>query len=179
MNESNETAAVLWGGSFGTAMATIPPENGHQTRLWVRDPETAAVINASHENPRYLPGAALPAGVVATESLEEALDGATLVFVAVPSKAYVQVLQQASEHVADNTIVVSCTKGIYADGFRLMSDLLREYLPQARIGVLSVPNIAKEIVVMVYSGTVIASADHDLCERIQYALGCGYFRVYD
>ena len=179
MNERKETAAVLGGGSFGTAMATILAENGHLTRLWVRDPETAAVINASHENPRYLPGAALPEGVVATESLDEALDGATLVFVAVPSKAYVQVLQQACEHVAANTIVVSCTKGIYADGFRLMSDLLREYLPQARIGVLSGPNLAKEIVERVFSGTVIASADHDLCERIQYALGCGYFRVYD
>lgn len=179
MTDIRETAAVLGGGSFGTAIATILAENGHQTRLWVRDPETAAVINASHENPRYLPGAELPETVVATESLDEALDGATLVFVAVPSKAYVDVLQQAREHIAADTIVVSCTKGIHADGFRLMSDLLREYWPQARIGVLSGPNLAKEIVERVFSGTVIASADHALCERIQHALGCGYFRVYD
>ncbi|MDF1781322.1 MAG: NAD(P)H-dependent glycerol-3-phosphate dehydrogenase [Alcanivoracaceae bacterium] len=179
MSEKVEIAAVLGGGSFGTAMATILAENGHQTRLWVRDPETAAVINASHENPRYLPGAELPAAVVATESLQEALNDATLIFVAVPSKAYADVLLQAKEWVAPGTIVVSCTKGIHADGFQLMSDLLKEHWPQTSVGVLSGPNLAKEVVERVFTGTVIASEDHALCERIQNALGCGYFRVYD
>lgn len=179
MSEKVEIAAVLGGGSFGTAMATILAENGHQTRLWVRDPETAAVINMSHENPRYLPGAELPASVVATESLQEALDAATLIFVAVPSKAYADVLMQAKEWVAPGTIVVSCTKGIHADGFRLMSDLLKEYWPQTSVGVLSGPNLAKEVVERVFTGTVIASEDQALCERIQNALSCGYFRVYD
>jgi|TARA_R110002073_G_scaffold108803_2_gene244495 glycerol-3-phosphate dehydrogenase (NAD(P)+) len=179
MTEKREVAAVLGGGSFGTAMATILAENGHETRLWVRDPETAAVINDSHENPRYLPGAALPETVVATESLEEALANVTLVFVAIPSKAYVDVLKQAQAWIAPGTIVVSCTKGIHADGFRLMSDLLKDYLPDASIGVLSGPNLAKEVVERRFSGTVIASADQILRERIQDALGCGYFRVYD
>lgn len=179
MTTTREVAAVLGGGSFGTAMATILAENGHVTRLWVRDPETAAVINASHENPRYLPGTALPSSVQATESLEEALDGATLVFVAVPSKAYIDVLEQARGLIRDDTVVVSCTKGIHSDGFRLMSQLLQQYWPQARVGVLSGPNLAKEIVERRFTGTVIASEDEALCQRIQHALGCGYFRVYD
>lgn len=179
MTEKKEVAAVLGGGSFGTAMATILAENGHDTRLWVRDPETAAVINISHENPRYFPGAELPENVVATESLEAALSQATLIFVAVPSKAYADVLQQAKEWVAPGTIVVSCTKGIHPDSFRLMSELLQQYWPQSTIGVLSGPNLAKEVIERRFSGTVIASADKALRERIQDALSCGYFRVYD
>lgn len=179
MNQAKEVAVVLGGGSFGTAMATILAENGHETRLWVRDPETAAVINASHENPRYLPGAELPEAVVATESLEDAIAGATLIFVAIPSKAYLDVLEQAGALVQAGTVVVSCTKGIHEQGFQLMSQLLQKHWPQCGVGVLSGPNLAKEIVERRFTGTVIASEDKQLCARIQHALSCNYFRVYD
>ena len=173
------TAAILGGGSFGTAMASILAENGHRTRLWVRDPETAAAINEDRENPRYLPGQSLPEGVHATESLDEVLDGADLVFVAVPSGAFVEVLRQARPKVAEGTLVVSCTKGIHEDGFLLMSQLLKRELDQARIGVLSGPNLAREIVERKFTGTVIASPDEALCQTVQKALSCDYFRVYD
>lgn len=179
MNEQPEVVAVLGGGSFGTAMAAILASNRHQVRLWVRDPETAAVINSYGENPRYMPGSALPAGVVATEDLAEALAGVTMVFVAVPSKAFASVLAQARHLVAADTMVVSCTKGILEEGFLLMSQLLERDWPHVRVGVLSGPNLAREIVEQKFTGTVIASEDADLCNRVQHALSCGYFRVYD
>ncbi len=179
MEQHKHTAAILGGGSFGTAMASILAENGHQTRLWVRDPETAAAINEDRENPRYLPGQALPEGVHATEELEAVLDRADLVFVAVPSSAFVEVLRQARDKVADQTLVVSCTKGIYQHGFLLMSQLLEREWPHTRIGVLSGPNLAREIVERKFTGTVIASPDQALCQTIQKALSCDYFRVYD
>lgn len=179
MSDPRRPVAVLGGGSFGTAMTKIVADNGYQTRLWVRDPETAAVINASRENARYLPGAELPDSVVATESLEEALDGAGMVFVAVPSKAFVDVLGQAARWVPDGTLAVSCTKGIHADGFLLMSQLLGRLWPKARVGVLSGPNLAKEIVEQRFTGTVVASEDEGLCHAVQEALSCRYFRVYD
>ena len=179
MTDSKEVVAVLGGGSFGTAIATILGQNGHTTRLWVRDPETAAAINKDRENPRYLPGAELPDEVLASEDLGEVLRGATLVFVAVPSKAFVEVLSQARDDVAPGTIVVSCTKGIHPDGFLLMSQVLQREWPHTRVGVLSGPNLAKEIVERKFTGTVIASPDTALCERIQNVLSCDYFRVYD
>lgn len=179
MTASREVAVILGGGSFGTAMATILAENGHDARLWVRDPETVAAINEQRENTRYMPGQALPEGLLATESLEEALDGATLVFVALPSKAFAQVLPQARDLIAPDTIVVSCTKGIHADGFLLMSQLLEREWPQARVAVLSGPNLAREVVEKRFSGTVIASSDAALCQRVQDAMSCSYFRVYD
>src|SRR5699024_12872303 len=78
----------------------------------------------------------------------------------------------------EGTIVVSCTKGIAADSFKLMSQVLMQQWPQARVGVLSGPNLAKEIVDKSFTGTVIASEDDELCKRIQVALSCDYFRVY-
>lgn len=172
-------ATVLGGGSFGTAIATILAENHYVTRLWVRDQETAAAINEARENTRYLPGAELPPNLVATDSLAAAIEGAELVFIAIPSKAFGEVLAQARELVAAGTIVVSCTKGIHADGFLLMSQLLEREWPQARIGVLSGPNLAREIVQRKFTGSVIASRDAELCRHVQESLSCGYFRVYD
>lgn len=179
MTASREVATILGGGSFGTAMATILAENGHDARLWVRDPETVAAINEQRENTRYMPGKALPEGLLATESLEDALDGATLVFVALPSKAFADVLPLARDLIHPGTIVVSCTKGIHADGFLLMSQLLEQEWPQARVAVLSGPNLAREVVEKRFSGTVIASPDTALCQRVQDAMSCSYFRVYD
>ena len=179
MTDKMEVAAVLGGGSFGTAIATILAQQGHATRLWVRDPETAAAINRDRENPRYFPGAELPEGVLASEDLHEVLSGATLVFMAVPSKAFMSVLAQARDDIAEGTIVVSCTKGISADGFLLMSQLLEREWPHTRVGVLSGPNLAREIVERKFTGTVIASPHAEVCRRIQDALSCDYFRVYD
>jgi glycerol-3-phosphate dehydrogenase (NAD(P)+) len=179
MKQQRQTVAILGGGSFGTALATILANNGHDTRLWVRDPETADAINADRENARYLPGAELPDTVTALESLEDALVGASLVFLAVPSKAFPEILCHARDRVAPDTAVVSCTKGIHEDGFLLMSQLLRQEWPHVRTGVLSGPNLAREIVEHKFTGTVIASEDADLRTRVQDALSCSYFRVYD
>lgn len=179
MAENAFPVAVVGGGSFGTAMAKILADNGWQTRLWVRDPETAAAINKDRENTRYLPGAELPDEVIATESLQEALTGAGMIFVAIPSKAFADVLPGAAQWVPDDALVVSCTKGIYADGFLLMSQLIEKYWPRSRVGVLSGPNLAKEVVEQRFSGTVIASPDEELRLTVQKALSCNYFRVYD
>ena len=97
MTQNKHNAAILGGGSFGTAMASILAANGHSVNLWVRDPETAAAINIDRENSRYLPGAELPEGGTATDNLEEALTHASMVFVAIPSKAFAEVLEQARQ----------------------------------------------------------------------------------
>lgn len=179
MTKTQETVAILGGGSFGTAMATILAANGHVVRIWVRDPETVAAINALGENPRYLPGTALPDGIEATDSLSRALDAVSLIFIALPSKAFAEVLPQAASLVQADTLVVSCTKGVHGDGFLLMSQLLEKHWPQAEVAVLSGPNLAREVVEQRFSGTVIASANPSACARIQHAMSCHYFRVYD
>ena len=169
--------AVLGGGSFGTAVANLLAENGHQVRLWMRDPEQAEAIRVNRENPRYLKGIKVLAAVDPTTDLLATLDACELCFVALPSSALRSVLAPHAQRLSGK-MLVSLTKGIEAHTFKLMSEILEEIAPQARIGVLSGPNLAREIAEHALTATVVASEDEELCQRVQEALHGRTFRVY-
>lgn len=175
---ATHNVAVLGGGSFGTVIANIIAANGHQVRLWMRNGERAEILNLTRENPTYLPGYALQPSLEATTDLAAAVAGADIVLVAVPSKSCRDVASQVARTIDPGALVVSTTKGIEPDGFRLMSQVLREELPENSLGVLSGPNLAKEIAAGQLTGTVIASADDQLNTVIQALLHSGNFRVY-
>ncbi|ARN76117.1 NAD(P)H-dependent glycerol-3-phosphate dehydrogenase [Oceanicoccus sagamiensis] len=170
--------AVLGGGSFGTVIANIMAENNHDVCLWLRNSERADEINRDHINSAYLPDYPLNTNLKASTDLAESITGCDIVFMAVPSSSSRDVAAEVAHHINDNAIVVSTTKGIEHDGFKLMSEVLAEELPKARIGVLSGPNLAKEIAAQQIAATVIASKDEELNEIIQALLHCGNFRVY-
>ena len=154
--------AVLGGGSFGTAIANLLAQNGHRVLHWMRDPVQAEAIRTHRENPRYLKGVKVLDGVEPTTDLPAALQACELAFVALPSSALRQVLQPVSGLLAGKQLV-STTKGIEAQTFKLMSEIIEEVAPQARIGVLSGPNLAKEIAAHTLTATVVASEDEALC----------------
>lgn len=170
--------AVLGGGSFGTVIANIIAANQHEVRLWMRNDERADLINTSRENPSYLPGYTLEPGLQATTDLEAATRDADIIFVAVPSKSSRDVAHQVARWIDPAALVISTTKGIEADGFKLMSQMLAEELPGHSLGVLSGPNLAREIAAGQLTGTVIASDSPALCETVQALLHSGNFRVY-
>lgn len=170
--------AVLGGGSFGTVIANIVAENGYQVGQWLRNPEVATQINLNRENSRYLPGYQISENVHASSSLQQVLADAEVVFVSIPSQAFRSVIQQAKPYLKTDQMLVSTTKGIEAQTFSLMSEILRAELPEARIGVLSGPNLAKEIANHQLTATVIASEDADLRTAVQSILHSSYFRVY-
>lgn len=169
---------ILGGGSFGTALASIVANNSYTTRLWVRDPNLAAQINQQHSNPRYLPDLKLPATLQATSDLQATLQGANLVFMAIPSKGFAQVLEQALPFMHSEQILVSTTKGFEEQGFKLMSQILKEKTGFAHIGILSGPNLASELAKQHLTATVIASADELTRLTVQKVLSNSYFRVY-
>ncbi|UTW13290.1 NAD(P)H-dependent glycerol-3-phosphate dehydrogenase [Marinobacterium rhizophilum] len=169
---------VLGGGSFGTVLANIMAEKGIQVRLWMRDAQQVENVRQNRENSKYLPGYALAASLEAHASLATALEGAELVFVAIPSGGFRAVVQEASAYMQPGQMVVSTTKGIEAETFSLMSEILGDELPDARIGVLSGPNLAKEVAAQQLTATVIASENEELRERVQKTLHTAYFRVY-
>jgi glycerol-3-phosphate dehydrogenase (NAD(P)+) len=170
--------AVLGGGSFGTALANITADNGHDVVLWMRDSERADEVNHSHSNSKYLPDYPLNPRLRADTSLASAVAGRDVVFMAVPSKSCRAVAREVAPVIEPGTILLSTTKGIEANGFRLMSEVLREEIPRVRLGVMSGPNLAKEIAARQLTATVVASDDADLITTIQKLLHCGYFRVY-
>lgn len=170
--------AVLGGGNFGTVIANMIAEKGREVRLWMRDAESAEQINALHENRRYLPGVSLSEGLVATSDMAQALKDVEIVFVSVPSSAVREVARQARPWIRPGQILVSTTKGIEAGTFCLMSEVISQELPDARVGVLSGPNLAKEVAQRELTGTVIASSDEALRDSIQALLHSAYFRVY-
>lgn len=175
---SGQQIAVLGGGSFGTVIANIMALNGHRVNLWVRKAARVAEINQQHRNSAYLPEYELHPNLVATNSLEQAVRGADVVFMSVPSHSCQQVAQELAPHLAADIMLVSTTKGIEADGFLLMSEVLQRALPQARIGVLSGPNLATEIAAGQITGTVIASECEELIATVQRILHSSSFRVY-
>ncbi|WP_336151214.1 NAD(P)H-dependent glycerol-3-phosphate dehydrogenase [Acinetobacter ursingii] len=168
---------VLGGGSFGTAMANLAVRNGCDTMIWIRDQDAADDINRSHINKRYLPDFNLEKGLRAVCDIEEAVCDRDIILVAIPSHSFRNVLKQISPFITSQA-VVSLTKGIEADTFSFMSDIIREELPEVPYGVLSGPNLAKEIMAGMPSGTVIASHSELVRYAVQHAIHSALFRVF-
>jgi glycerol-3-phosphate dehydrogenase (NAD(P)+) len=170
--------AIIGGGNFGTAIANIIAANGHTTYLWMRDVQQAQEVARLRENKRYLPGHTLAPGIIPTADLAMAAEYATLLFVTVPSQSFGEVCGQVAPFVQPENVLISGTKGIDAEGFRLMSQLLEDLTPSQRVGVLSGPNLAEEIADGQYTGTVVASADTSACEMVQEVMRNDRLRVY-
>nr|WP_314481375.1 NAD(P)H-dependent glycerol-3-phosphate dehydrogenase [uncultured Pseudomonas sp.] len=172
-----QPVAVLGGGSFGTAVANLLAQNGVPVRQWMRDPVQAQAMREHRENPRYLKGIRLHDGVEPVNDLLATLKACDLVFVALPSSALRSVLAPHADLLRGKGLV-SLTKGIEAQTFKLMSQIVEEIAPQARIGVLSGPNLAREIAEHALTATVVASEDELLCQQVQEVLHGTTFRVY-
>lgn len=169
--------AVLGGGSFGTALANLLAHNGQDVMHWMRDSEQVQAIRMTRENPRYLKGIKVLDSVQPSTDLAQVLGRCALIFVALPSSALRQVLQPLAD-LLSGKMLVSTTKGIEAHSFKLMSQIIQELAPTARIGVLSGPNLAREIAENALTATVVASEDEELCRQVQAALHGRTFRVY-
>jgi len=170
--------AVLGGGSFGTVIANIMAEKGHDVRQWMRSESAAAEITSTRENSRYLPGYILAPTLTAYTDLGAALRDIELLFVSIPSAHFRSVLKMAAPYLPKHIKVISTTKGIEHPNFKMMSQIAAQELPHASVGVISGPNFAKELAQRQLTATVIASTDSQLRDTVQKLLHQAYFRVY-
>ncbi len=173
-----KTVAVLGGGSFGTAVANIIATNGISTYLWMRDQHRAIACQQQRENSKYLPGYHFSDNLTVSSDFNVAVAHSDVVFLSVPSPSFREVARRLAPLLKDGAMVVSTTKGIEAEGFTLMSQILEQELPGVSIGCLSGPNFAKEIIQKQLTGTVIASEDDRLTHAIAKILSSDTFRVY-
>ncbi|HEY7774606.1 MAG TPA: NAD(P)H-dependent glycerol-3-phosphate dehydrogenase [Marinagarivorans sp.] len=170
--------AILGGGSFGTAIANIIATNGHAARLWIRDPARAQECRETRCNRQYLPDYPLHEALAFCSDLAECVEGCDLVVIAIPSKSFREVARRVSGLLKPGTIVVSTTKGIEVDSFTLMSQVLEQELSNVKIGVLSGPNFAAEIIKNQYTASVVASEHTDVLALVPRVFSSGTFRVY-
>ena len=169
--------SVVGAGSWGTAVASMLAHRA-PTTLWARSPELAAAINETHLNETYLPGIPLPAGLRATSDLAEVGSDVAIVLVAVPSHGFRAVLEQLAGHLSRDVAVVSLTKGIESSTNSRMSEVIRAVLPSNPIGVLTGPNLAREIAEGQPAASVVALEEPDLAGLAQEALHGSTYRVY-
>jgi len=169
--------AVVGAGSWGTAMAAMLSAKV-PTMLWARRPDLAAAIEADRRNPDYLPDLGLPPSLRATSSLAEALDGAEVVVMAVPSHGFRSVLTEGQDHIGAGVPVVSLTKGVEQGALRRMSEIVAELMPGQPCAVLTGPNLVDEIVAGHPTASVVATPDESLATELQQLFTTGTFRVY-
>ena len=169
--------AVLGGGSFGTVLANLAASNGHNVSLWVRDSDQALRINSEGANIIYHPELKLSENILASDTLEEVLKDASMVFIATPSIIFEQIIKRISNLIEDDSYIISCTKGILGNPFRSLSEIIRERVGNT-LGVLSGPNLAKEIADKKVAGSVIASSDNELINSVKSVLSSQTFKIY-
>ena len=174
-----QSVCVLGGGSFGTALANIMVNNGHQVSQWMRNEQQVEEINLTGLNSRYLPNAPLHQELLATNNLEQAIKESDTIFVSIPSKSFAQVVERIEPLLTPDKMLISTTKGFNPNHFELMSDILRRNKVTQKIGVLSGPNLAKEIAAGQMTGSVIASQDEQVRARAIALLKSPTFRVYE
>lgn len=168
---------LLGGGSWGTTVASLISRNADIT-LWARDAETVAEINQQHTNEKYLPGARLPDKLIATNDLEEAVAGMDVIVMAIPSQNFRVVLQEVKRHIRPWVPVISLTKGLELSTGKRMSEIIKEELLGHPVGILTGPNLAREIMAGSAAASVIAMEDPVIIREIQKLFHSGLFRVY-
>jgi glycerol-3-phosphate dehydrogenase (NAD(P)+) len=175
------SAVVVGTTSWGTTLAVLLARNGISVRMLARHDAEAVSINADRENKRFAPGVTLPESVTATSSSTEALAGAELVVVAVPSRTIRQNVRSIANDLTQAATVVSATKGLEVSSGKRMSQVILEELGadwSGHICALSGPNLASEVLAGLPSTTVVAGSDAEAMTQVQTAFTSQSFRVY-
>ncbi|MBM70648.1 MAG: NAD(P)H-dependent glycerol-3-phosphate dehydrogenase [Haliea sp.] len=174
---NNLKVGLLGGGSWGTTVAALVARNAPAI-LWARNPETVREINEEHSNATYLPGARLPEKLQATADIGEAVAGADVIVMGIPSQNFRSVLQEVRRHIRPWVPVISLTKGLELDTRMRMTEIIAEVLPGHPVGVLTGPNLAREIMAGQAAASVIAMEDAIIVRELQCLFSSGLFRVY-
>ncbi len=170
--------SVLGAGGWGTAVARLLANAGHDTILWARRPELVEAMVRTRENVHYLPGVALPRERLSfTSDVLVALD-ADAIFLAVPSFAMNDLLHRIAPVLTGSPTLVNLAKGLDRDSQRTMSELIGFHIPDAEIFTLSGPSHAEEVGRDIPTAVVLAGRNLDLGRQLLDAIATPRFRVY-
>lgn len=168
---------ILGGGSWGTTVASLTAQNS-PTKMWARNVTTVDEINKFHRNEKYLPGAALTKSIVASNSIKTVVEDADVLVMGVPAQSFRHVLEEAKPHIRPWIPIVSLSKGLERGTRMRMSEIIETVMPGHPAGVLTGPNLAREIMAGQAAASVIAMVDDTIAYALQKVFRTGLFRVY-
>ncbi len=172
---------VLGAGSWGTTLAILLSENAHEVTLWTYRADQAAHMNATRENPSFLPGTKIPTSISIVTDLQEAVHKRDMLVCAVPSQFLRSVLKQVAHVDFIDTIIVNVAKGIENNSLMTMSEVMLDVLEhqkRSNLAILSGPSHAEEVVKKIPTAVVAASFTVRTAKAIAAAFNTLYFRVY-
>jgi glycerol-3-phosphate dehydrogenase (NAD(P)+) len=168
---------LLGGGSWGTTVASLTAKNA-PTVMWARNKATVTDINKHHRNEKYLPGAKLTDSLKATNSIKEAVKDADVLVMGVPAQSFRYVLEEAKPYIRPWIPIISLSKGLERGTKMRMTEIIETMMPGHPAGVLTGPNLAREIMAGQAAASVIAMVDDTIANALQKVFKTGLFRVY-
>lgn len=173
------TIAVLGAGGWGTSLAILLHDNGHDVHLWEFFPERAQELQRARENVLFLPGVPIPRKIAITTDIKEALNEASLIVFALPSHLIRTLAKQVAPRLTGQAIAVNVAKGLEKETLKRMSQVLQEEFPRGtQIATLSGPSHAEEVSRDIPTAVVVASPHESLNRQVQMAFMSTHFRVY-
>jgi glycerol-3-phosphate dehydrogenase (NAD(P)+) len=177
----NTKIAVIGAGAWGTALAMLLADKGHDVTLWMYEKDLAEETSRTRENRVYLPGFTLPASLKITSSLEAAVKSMPVILSVVPSHTVRAVTKQLAPFLAKDAIIISASKGIEIETLMPLSEVFKDILPQQHhknLCFLSGPSFAKEVAQKMPTAVALASYDLAVGMKAQAIFSNSYFRVY-
>jgi len=173
---------VLGAGSWGTSLAEILADNGHEVKIYARKEKVRDEINNYHSNDKYFPfKVKLNKNLVATSSIKDAVEGSDVIVISVPSSQYRSILNETIKYLSKKVIFVSTAKGFDPDTNMRLSEVILEIVPSEKLeSVLSLigPSHAEEVIKKLFTCVSVIGSDVPNSKKIQKAFSNEYFRVY-
>lgn len=170
--------SIIGAGSMGIAISVLLAKNGHRVKVWTPFAEEAEMINTLKEHIHKLPGILVPEHVSCTTDLKESLDKTEMIVLALPSQTIRQNVRNISKYIDNNSIMVCCSKGLEDSTGLMLSQVISQEIPDAKIVALSGPSHAEEIARDIPTAVVAASEDKEVAEYVQDVFMSPKFRVY-
>jgi len=176
-----EKIGIIGAGAWGTALALLLADRGHDVTLWMYEKDLAEETQRTRENRVYLPGFTLPANISVNATLDRAVRERPFILSVVPSHTARAISTRMAPFLANDAVIVSASKGIETETLMPLSDVFRETLPpkfHGRLCFLSGPSFAKEVAQKMPTAVALASYDPEAGRRAQQLMSAPYFRVY-
>ncbi len=168
--------SIIGSGSWGAALAIHCAKMGHNVKIWSFSQEEADIINNEHKC-KFLPMATMPENILCTTNIEEAVKGSDMILHVTPSKFTRDTVKKYKEYIENQPIII-CSKGFESSTLYTLNDVVREELPDAKIGVFTGPSHAEEVSIGIPTAIVIASQSLDVQYMVQDTLMNENMRIY-